>query len=174
MIHNVDIHYLDRAIRSNRESLSREKIHIPRPFVDGTFQASSVLLFGMPKRYWKTMQDIPIDLTVDHSAWDRFVRMARDDWENSKLPVSCLLFIICIFWQLPKSTVLLTTNIGFLAIPNIIESPVATVSSVVSMALCVGSFVTAHTLLRDFHERGATDTESIVSWIWHTLITLVD
>ncbi|KAJ3491305.1 hypothetical protein NLI96_g807 [Meripilus lineatus] len=131
---------------------SRESTDVPNRLASFTFHVASAAMFGSPRRYWKNMKDVNSDSPVHLPSWDRFVQVAREDWENSKLP----------------STVLLTTNIGFLAIPDITNSTVATVCSVVSMALCVSSFVTAHTSLRDFHQNDGHDQESITFFLRRT------
>lgn len=87
------------------------------------FTISSVLLFYFPSQYMDELLRFPEDLA--HSSLSiqikDFVEELQKDWESSILPVSCPSRIQnmtchpCIF----QSTVLLSANVGLLAIQSI-------------------------------------------------------
>lgn len=80
---------------------SRESTDVPNRLASFTFHVASAAMFGSPRRYWKNMKDVNSDSPVHLPSWDRFVQVAREDWENSKLPV-------CKFGDVSEETCMLT------------------------------------------------------------------
>lgn len=91
------------------------------------FNVASVLLFYLPSLYFKELEKVYVDRTVHYWGWRRFISELKSDWENSITP----------------ATVLLSANVGFLAIQSIdnTESYARSVAQIASYASALFSLI---------------------------------
>ncbi|KAK7676790.1 hypothetical protein QCA50_020258 [Cerrena zonata] len=127
--------------RLNRdESLKEDTIHHPRSL---TFLAISPLLFWMPDVYLVELEKIWVDETVNYRPWNKFIDELKRDWKASTTP----------------ATVLLSANVGFLAIQSIdIGDPdrsVSQIASYVSTLLSLTTYIVCQILARQHRAMAA-------------------
>ncbi|PSR76611.1 hypothetical protein PHLCEN_2v8369 [Hermanssonia centrifuga] len=102
------------------------------------FRFLSHLLFAMPSLYLKELEKVWVDNTVAYHPWRRFMGEMKTDWENSITP----------------ATVLLSANVGFLAIQSIDNPPgseqrsVAQLTAYVSALLSLFNYIAVQILAR--------------------------
>ncbi|KAI0777805.1 hypothetical protein BD413DRAFT_189429 [Trametes elegans] len=99
-----------------------------------TFKLLSWFFFATPAAYIKLLDEVWVDNAVNYRAWQQFISELQDDWVSSITP----------------STVLLTTNVGFLAIKSIDEGgdSAGQVLSYLSTFLTIGNIVACAILTR--------------------------
>ncbi|CCM03277.1 uncharacterized protein FIBRA_05405 [Fibroporia radiculosa] len=109
------------------------------------FLILSALLFFMPDDYLDKLQKLWIDKTINHVSWQRFISEMQKDWENSITP----------------ATVLLTANVGLLAIQSIDTGhparSVAQIASYISTYLSLGNILLC-TVLSKQHRNGLRES----------------
>lgn len=132
-------YYGERGARIHRDdSVLHKSISKPRSWL---FRITSLCLFLMPSVYMKEIDHVWIDNTVDWITWKRFVNMLTRDWEQSTTP----------------ATVILSANIGFLAIQSIdVGTPhrsAAQIASYISAVLAIFYYVICQVLAR--HHRNS-------------------
>ncbi|THH00975.1 hypothetical protein EW026_g1618 [Hermanssonia centrifuga] len=106
------------------------------------FKVFSWIFFGMPTLYLKELRKVWVDETVYYDGWRKFTDALKRDWENSITP----------------ATVLLSTNVGFLAIQSIDNSPgsvhrsLAQIASYVSAIMSLFNYITVQILSRQHRD----------------------
>ncbi|GJE94787.1 hypothetical protein PsYK624_109600 [Phanerochaete sordida] len=127
-----------------KDSAFRADIKRPRSFA---FLCISPLLFFMPFVYLKELEKTYVDNSVHYYFWRQFIEGLKRDWENSITP----------------ATVLLSANVGFLAINSIdTDSPnksAAQIASYISSMLSLFIYIVAQILSRHHrhHSNGQAD-----------------
>ncbi|EKM58104.1 uncharacterized protein PHACADRAFT_252136 [Phanerochaete carnosa HHB-10118-sp] len=116
-----------------KESAFKADIRGPRSFI---FICISPFLFFMPFVYLKELERTYVDNSVHYYFWRQFIEGLKRDWENSITP----------------ATVLLSANVGFLAINSIdTTSPnksAAQISSYISSIFSLFIYIVAQILSR--------------------------
>ena len=108
------------------------------------FTLMNWVLFYSPHVYAKRLKDIWVDQQVNYQPWRRFVEELQDDWHEYIIPVGfsyqlgverCL--------QCFQTAVVLTANVGFLAIQSIdtghANRSAGQIMSYISLLLSLGS-----------------------------------
>ncbi|CAL1699536.1 unnamed protein product [Somion occarium] len=129
--------------RLNRdECMSEATVHRERSL---TFLLLSPCLFWMPDIYLAELEKIWVDNTVNYRPWNRFITELKRDWKASTTP----------------ATVLLSANVGFLAIQSLdISDPnksVNQITSYVSTLLSLATYIICQILTRQ--HRGVSDRD---------------
>ncbi|KAI0703727.1 hypothetical protein BC835DRAFT_1410463 [Cytidiella melzeri] len=117
----------ERGARIHREdSVHKTSLHNKRSWL---FKIVTPLLFFMPSVYMDEIENVWIDETVDWISWRRFILLLSKDWQQSIIP----------------ATVILSANVGFLAINSIdTTSPhksTAQIASYISSVLAFFNFI---------------------------------
>ncbi|EKM58097.1 uncharacterized protein PHACADRAFT_182485 [Phanerochaete carnosa HHB-10118-sp] len=116
-----------------KDSAYKADIRGPRSII---FNFILPLLFYMPSMYLEKLEGISVDSSFYNLYWSQFVEALKRDWEGSIIP----------------ATVLLSANVGFLAINSIdTTSPnksAAQISSYISSIFSLGIFIVAQILSR--------------------------
>lgn len=109
------------------------------------FHTFSLFLFFMPLVYLRELDQASVDKTVNPHRWRKFITGLRRDWDNSITP----------------ATVLLSANIGFLAINSIdVGSPnksTAQIASYVSAILSLFIYIVCQILTKAHRFEGMED-----------------
>lgn len=127
-----------------KDSAFKKDIRGPRSIV---FMLISPFLFFMPFVYLKELERTYVDNSVHYYFWRQFIEGLKRDWENSITP----------------ATVLLSANVGFLAINSIdTDSPnksAAQIASYISSILSLFIYIVAQILSRHHrhHANGQAD-----------------
>ncbi|KAI0806190.1 hypothetical protein BC629DRAFT_1590599 [Irpex lacteus] len=122
----------ERGARIHRnDSVLRGKIRTKRSL---GFLIITPFLFFVPSVYMKEIENVWIDNTADHISWRKFTTLLYRDWNQSMTP----------------ATVILSANIGFLAIQSIDtdhpDRSAAQISSYISAVLSFFFFITVQIL----------------------------
>ncbi|KAI0763111.1 hypothetical protein BD413DRAFT_616559 [Trametes elegans] len=106
------------------------------------FSTLSWMLFSMPSIYVKRLDQMWVDISINHQPWRKFVAEIQDDWAASITP----------------SAVILTANVGFLAIQSVdqgrTDRSAGQIVSYISTLLSIGNIL-ACTILARQHRPGA-------------------
>ncbi|KAI0090331.1 hypothetical protein BDY19DRAFT_992535 [Irpex rosettiformis] len=113
----------ERGARIHRDdSVLKNTIRRERSLL---FKLVTPFLFFMPSVYMKEIESVWIDETVDWISWRKFITLLLRDWNQSITP----------------ATVILSANVGFLAIQSIdTDSPNRSATQIVSYISSVLSF----------------------------------
>ncbi|KAK7676788.1 hypothetical protein QCA50_020256 [Cerrena zonata] len=127
-------HHGQPNARLNRdESVFGNEIHRPRSL---TFLCCSPFLFWMPDIYLAELEKIWVDQTVGARPWNKFIGILTKDWKASTTP----------------ATLLLTANVGFLAIQTIDKDTqnksVCQIASYVSIVFSLATYMICQILAR--------------------------
>ncbi|KAI5120083.1 hypothetical protein M0805_001240 [Coniferiporia weirii] len=103
---------------------------------------ASILLFRAPNWHLKRLEETWIDRLIKRTQWMRLLAVLQDEWEQ------CVLY----------STVVLASNIAFLAIPDISNSPsshvaVEQAATLLSIIASLGSMIIGLFLMRQHRVR---------------------
>ncbi|KAJ3556809.1 hypothetical protein NM688_g1812 [Phlebia brevispora] len=103
----------------------------------GIFNFASALLFFLPDWYLAELRKVYVDKTVHYYSWRRLIGELKKDWESSLTP----------------TTVLLSANIGFLAIQSVDNvstnvRSLAQIASYVSALFSLAGYVVVQLLMR--------------------------
>ncbi|KAI0078369.1 hypothetical protein K474DRAFT_942416 [Panus rudis PR-1116 ss-1] len=140
-------YYGQPEARLNRDdSLFEPSIHRPRSIV---FKLLLPFLFWMPNIYLIELDKIWIDQSVNYRPWNSFINELKKDWKYSTTP----------------ATVLLSTNVGFLAIQSLDPQSqnagtpyrnIAQIASYISTMLALCNLIICQVLTRQ-HRRSLRD-----------------
>ncbi|TCD66563.1 hypothetical protein EIP91_001231 [Steccherinum ochraceum] len=112
-------------------------------------------LFWWPDMYLHSLETIWVDETVRYVHWSEFISALRQDWERSATP----------------ATVLLTANVGILAIQSVDTGhdhsrSVAQVASYASIMLCLANYIICQVLLRQHRESVKNGAKYASDYLW--------
>lgn len=129
----------------------------------------SIFLFWIPDQTVLKLQKIWVDNILCTSRWNEFLAEKRKEWEKTITPVrNFLKGQMGLAYVGTQATVLLSANVGFLAISSVdtnhnphARGP-AQIASYCSTLLCLGSYITGHVLsLQHSREARDGDTEAV-------------
>ncbi|OCH87219.1 hypothetical protein OBBRIDRAFT_760045 [Obba rivulosa] len=116
--------------------LSRDQaIYGPTPRRTALIYVFSPLLFGAPEAHLCSLEKIWVDSVMSYPHWSHFMERLKIEWSDFLLP----------------ATVLLSANVGFLAIPSVDENSgrgAAQIFSRISMTASMGSIILSLLLTR--------------------------
>ncbi|KIP12134.1 hypothetical protein PHLGIDRAFT_113920 [Phlebiopsis gigantea 11061_1 CR5-6] len=141
----------EEGARLDRQtSAFAESIHKPRSL---WFNLISPFLFFMPLVYMNELDKLYVDQSVHYYFWRQFITGLRRDWDNSITP----------------ATVLLSANVGFLAINSIdVNSPnksAAQISSYISAILSLFIYIVCQILTRHHRHEGHSQANKAIDYI---------
>ena len=127
------------------------------------FTAFSWLLFLTPHLYFERLSHTWVDNKINYDHWSNFISELQEDWAASITPVSRLIRrlgrVVDFMRGHPKSTIILSANVGFLAIQSVDQTGVANpdrsmgqIISYISTLLSLGNIV-ACTILSAQHRK---------------------
>ncbi|KAI0806194.1 hypothetical protein BC629DRAFT_1437671 [Irpex lacteus] len=130
----------ERGARIHRDdSVKQETVHGKRSLL---FKLVNPFLFWMPSVYMKEIENVWIDESVDWISWRKFTTLIYKDWNQSMTP----------------ATVILSANVGFLAINSIDtgdeDRTAAQIASYISSVLSFFFFITVQVLT---HQHRSSD-----------------
>ena len=128
------------------------------------FRLLTPFLFWQPKLYFSELNKVYADQTVHYHSWRKFISVLKNDWEISLTPV-CLVSRTSEnkAHSIIQATVLLSANVGFLAIQSIDNSPdspqrsAAQIASYISSLFGLANMAVVQILLRR-HRQHLYDT----------------
>ncbi|KAH9922528.1 uncharacterized protein B0H18DRAFT_1184680, partial [Fomitopsis serialis] len=113
----------------------------------------SPLFFNLPLQYLGELQKIWVDRTVNYQPWKAFITNLQKDWETSITP----------------ATVLLTANVGLLAIQSIdtnhSDRSMAQIASYISTFLSLGNIILCTILSREHRLDAHMTAESASNYL---------
>ncbi|KAH9947518.1 hypothetical protein B0H21DRAFT_329202 [Amylocystis lapponica] len=137
--------YGEKAARLERHRSIFKEPFWSQPGRSWFFLVVSPMLLYLPDQYLEQIEKVWIDGKVVHRPWSTFITGLQRDWESSMTP----------------STVLLTANVGFLAIQSVDSSTsfrsAAQIASYISTLCSVGSLLLC-TILSRQHRNNAHGT----------------
>ncbi|KAK7691174.1 hypothetical protein QCA50_006277 [Cerrena zonata] len=130
------------------DTVDKKHIHNPRSLL---FLLFSPFFFWMPDIYLAELERIWVDQTVNYHHWNKFFAEISQDWKDAITP----------------ATVLLTANVGFLAIQSIDQDrPLGQVASYISTLFSSASYIVCQVLARQHRimmER--SDSSSVAAYL---------
>lgn len=172
IVHDRVLHYYgQRGARLNRNETIHDMVDPRLPSY--IFLLASPLLFFEPDVYLRKLYDMYVDEMINEVPWTKFWDDMRRDWERATTPVRIISAPrVQIIRFISQVTVLLSTNVGLLAIgsidqPNNMMSThrsVAQVASYVSTVLSLACYLICWILSRQ-HPPGSHPTAAAaVRW----------
>ncbi|KZT69947.1 hypothetical protein DAEQUDRAFT_233105 [Daedalea quercina L-15889] len=135
--------------------LDRQKSMYPQPSQGPSFllRCISPVFFNFPLQYLGELENIWVDRTVNYKPWRMFITNLQKDWENSITP----------------ATVLLTANVGLLAIQSIdtghADRSMAQIASYISTFLSLGNIILCTVLARQHRLDAHMTAESAATYL---------
>lgn len=135
--------------------ISEDQSVYPEPKGQGrhwVLRIFSALLFWMPEQCMVKFEKMWVDDTLCESRWMEFLSERRKEWEKTITPVGSYAARLPLDSFFRQATVLLSANVGLLAISSVDEQHgtysrnLAQVASYASVLMSLGSYVTGHIL----------------------------
>ncbi|TFK48992.1 hypothetical protein OE88DRAFT_1663306 [Heliocybe sulcata] len=115
----------------------------------------SPLLFNSPELHRKLLEEIWVDRLINYQAWDFLLSKLQGEWEHISI----------------TSTVMLTVNVGFLAIQSVDRAvevrSAAQSASYLAAVLSVGSIVMGLILVKGHRTLSRDDADAAQVYLWH-------
>jgi hypothetical protein len=110
---------------------------------------SPIFLFA-PHSYIKKINKVAVDSVVNQRTWREMVLQLTDEWKDFNLLVNYSYAASFFYSSISKATVLLTTNVSFLAIQSVdnMHTTIVHQSSYISILSSMGSIILGLLLVR--------------------------
>ncbi|KAF8134671.1 hypothetical protein K438DRAFT_1883364 [Mycena galopus ATCC 62051] len=123
---------------------SDESVYGYKPKRSYFFILLSPLLFNAPLRYIRNVEVANTDQVINTASWHKLITALRSEWQD---------FVL-------YGTLILNTNVGFLAIPATVNSTPAQTASYASICFGLGSIISSTVLLRKYQSDTQDDIDT--------------